>query len=122
MRQAQIDLLALYNLGERLFRARVPPGSYLIDRKVDTLILAGTTTSGCIRATAVDGFSYNYYVVVPEECAWDRGEVSHKINLFDIQEKYGDVRKLEDVLSYLDGLEDDLYAGVLPHVAAVGAG
>jgi len=99
-----------------------PLVGYLIDRKVDTLILAGTTTSGCIRATAVDGFSYNYYVVVPEECAWDRGEVSHKINLFDIQEKYGDVRKLEDVLSYLDGLEDDLYAGVLPHVAAVGAG
>jgi hypothetical protein len=41
-------------------------------------------------------------------------EVSHKINLFDIQEKYGDVRKLEDVLSYLDGLEDDLYAGSCP--------
>ncbi|OGO10171.1 MAG: hydrolase [Chloroflexi bacterium RBG_13_68_17] len=95
-----------------------PLVGYLIDMKVDTLILTGTTTSGCIRATAVDGFSYNYYVVVPEECAWDRGEVSHKINLFDIQEKYGDVRKLEDVLSYLDGLEDDLYAGVLPHVSA----
>jgi len=98
-----------------------PLVGYLIDMKVDTLILTGTTTSGCIRATAVDGFSYNYYVVVPEECAWDRGEVSHKVNLFDIQEKYGDVRKLQDVLSYLDGLPDDLYAGILPNAAAVGA-
>lgn len=95
-----------------------PLTSYLIDMKVDTIILAGTTTSGCIRATAVDGFSYNYYVVVPEECAWDRGEVSHKINLFDIQEKYGDVRKLDDVMSYLDGLPADLYAGILPNVEA----
>lgn len=99
-----------------------PLASYLIDMKVDTIILAGTTTSGCIRATAVDGFSYNYYVVVPEECAWDRGQVSHKVNLFDIQEKYGDVRKLDDVMSYLDGLDDDLYAGILPNVEAAPAG
>jgi nicotinamidase-related amidase len=95
-----------------------PLVGYLIDMQVDTLILTGTTTSGCIRATAVDGFSYNYHVVVPEECAWDRGEVSHKINLFDINEKYGDVRKLDDVLHYLDGLPDDLYEGILPWVGA----
>lgn len=88
--------------------------SYLIDMKVDTLILTGTTTSGCIRATAVDGFSYNYYVIVPEECVWDRGEVTHKNNLFDIQQKYGDVVKMEEVLTYLDSLPNDLYANLVP--------
>jgi maleamate amidohydrolase len=91
--------------------------SYLIDLGVDTIILTGTTTSGCIRATAVDGFSYNYYVIVPEECAWDRGEVSHKINLFDIQQKYGDVVKLDEVIAYLDGLPDGLFADKLPESA-----
>jgi nicotinamidase-related amidase len=91
-----------------------PLVSYLIDMQVDTVILTGTTTSGCIRATAVDGFSYNFYVVVPEECAWDRGEVTHKMNLHDIDAKYGDVRKLDDVLAYIDGLPDDLYTGILP--------
>nr|HMQ56620.1 isochorismatase family protein [Anaerolineae bacterium] len=74
------------------------------------------TTSGCIRATAVDGFSYNYFVVVPEECVWDRGEITHKNNLFDIHQKYGDVVGLNSVLSYLDGLPADLYAGILPPV------
>ena len=94
-----------------------PLVSYLIDMKVDTILLTGTTTSGCIRATAVDGFSYNYYVVVPEECAWDRGELTHKNNLFDIHQKYGDVVKLNDTLAYLDSLPDDLFADVLPSVA-----
>jgi nicotinamidase-related amidase len=91
---------------------------YLIDFGIDTIILTGTTTSGCIRATAVDGFSYNYYVVVPEECAWDRGEVSHKINLFDIHSKYGDVVKMNSVIDYLDTLPNDLFADKLPAAEA----
>jgi len=95
-----------------------PLVSYLLDMKVDTIILTGTTTSGCVRATAVDGFSYNYYVVVPEECVWDRGEVTHKINLFDIHQKYGDVVDLNNVLGYLDSLPDDLYADIFPAVEA----
>lgn len=93
---------------------QTPLVPYLIDMKVDTIILTGTTTSGCIRATAVDGFSYNYFVVVPEECVWDRGEVTHKNNLFDIHQKYGDVVGLNSVLNYLDGLPADLYEGILP--------
>jgi nicotinamidase-related amidase len=88
--------------------------SYLIDLKVDTLIVTGTTTSGCVRATCVDAFSYNYYTVVPEECVWDRGELSHKVNLFDLDQKYVDVVPLEKVLAYLDTLPSDLYAGLLP--------
>lgn len=81
-----------------------PLVSFLIDRQIDTLIVTGTTTSGCIRSTVVDGFSYNYYVIVPEECVWDRGEVTHKMNLFDIQQKYGDVVALDNVLAYLEKL------------------
>jgi len=96
-----------------------PLVAYLIDMKVDTVIVTGTTTSGCVRSTAVDGFSYNYYVVVPEECAWDRGEVTHKINLFDLHQKYADVVELDNVLNYLDTLPDGLFADVLPHAAAV---
>ena len=68
---------------------------------VDTCIVTGMVTSGCVRATVVDAFSHNYRVVVPEECVADRGELSHKVNLFDIHMKYGDVRPLADVLEYL---------------------
>ena len=55
-----------------------------------------------MRATVVDAFSYNYIVVVPEECVADRGVLPHKINLFDIQMKYGDVLPLEQVVAYLE--------------------
>ncbi len=75
--------------------------SLLTYHGVDTLIVTGMTTSGCVRATVVDAFSYNYVVVVPEECVADRGELPHKVNLFDIQQKYGDVLALDDVLAYL---------------------
>lgn len=68
---------------------------------VDTLIATGMTTSGCVRATAVDAFSYNYRVVVPEECVADRCQISHEIGLFDIDMKYGDVLPLDDVLDRL---------------------
>jgi maleamate amidohydrolase len=63
--------------------------------------VTGMVTSGCVRATVVDAFSHNYRVVVPEECVADRGELSHKVNLFDIHMKYGDVRPLADVLEHL---------------------
>jgi len=83
--------------------------SYLIDFGVDTLILTGTTTSGCIRSTAIDAFSYNYYCILPQECVWDRGQLSHKVNLFDINAKYGDVLELNPVLQYLDSIPTDLF-------------
>lgn len=71
---------------------------------VDTLILTGCTTSGCLRATAVDAYSYNFKVVVPEETAFDRFEASHAINLFDLNCKYADVIPTDEVLAYLQGL------------------
>jgi maleamate amidohydrolase len=83
--------------------------SYLVDLGVDGLIVCGVTTSGCVRATVVDGFSYNFRMAVVEECTFDRGEASHWINLFDMNQKYADVVSLDEVVTYLDGLEDGLF-------------
>jgi len=75
--------------------------SYLIALGADGLITCGTTTSGCVRASVIDAFSYNLPVTVVEECTFDRGEVSHKINLFDMQAKYADVVPVADTLAFL---------------------
>lgn len=77
---------------------------YLVLLGVDTLIVTGCTTSGCVRATVVDAFSYNYRVAVVQEATFDRGEVSHKVNLFDIHSKYGDVITLAEALGYARSL------------------
>ncbi len=73
----------------------------LISRGVDTVILLGCTTSGCIRATAVDACSYGFHTVVVEEGVGDRAELPHLASLFDIDNKYGDVVSLEDASAYL---------------------
>jgi nicotinamidase-related amidase len=70
--------------------------------KVDTLIVTGTTTSGCVRATVLDAFSDNMRVIVPEEACFDRIEVSHAINLFDMNAKYADVIPTREVVEYLE--------------------
>jgi nicotinamidase-related amidase len=80
---------------------------YLIELGTDTLIVTGTTTSGCVRAAVVDAVQYNFRAIVPEECVWDRGLLSHKVNLFDIQMKYGDVNPTDDVIRYVQGLKRD---------------
>ena len=81
-----------------------PLVSYLIDLGVDTLLLTGCTTSGCIRATAVDGFAYNFHCGVIEECVYDRSPLSHVVNLFDLQAKYADVVSLDTAIAYLASL------------------
>jgi nicotinamidase-related amidase len=78
--------------------------SQLIYHRVDTLVITGTVTSGCVRGTCLDAFNYNYRVIVPEECVCDRGETSHKVALFEIDVKYGDVLPLSDVTEYLEAL------------------
>jgi nicotinamidase-related amidase len=75
--------------------------SHLVDIGVDTLVMVGCTTSGCIRASVVDAFSYNYRVVVPEDCVYDRGDASHRINLFDMSQKYADVLPSSRLLTLL---------------------
>lgn len=76
----------------------------LISRRVDTLIITGCTTSGCVRATAVDACSYGFHTIVVEEAVGDRAALPHVASLFDIDAKYGDVVGLEETVSYLKGL------------------
>jgi maleamate amidohydrolase len=68
---------------------------------VDTVIVCGESTSGCVRATVVDGCTYRYRMIVVEECVFDRHEASHAINLFDMHQKYADVLPLAVVLDHL---------------------
>ena len=82
-----------------------PLASYLIDLGIDTLIVTGCTTSGCVRGTVVDGFAYNFRVVVPHDCVYDRSQVSHAVNLFDMSEKYADVMSCDEVMSAMKSTE-----------------
>jgi maleamate amidohydrolase len=76
----------------------------LTARGIDTLIVTGCSTSGCVRATAVDTMQYGFRPVVPRECVGDRHEGPHEANLFDINAKYGDVVALRDVMDRLQAL------------------
>lgn len=87
--------------------------SYLLDLGADTLVVCGTTTSGCVRATVTDAFSYNLRVGVVQECTFDRGEASHAMSLFDMHQKYADVVGLDDVLQRFAALPRDLYGDTL---------
>jgi len=78
-----------------------PLASMLTYLGVDTLVVTGMVTSGCVRATVIDAFSHNYRVTVPLECVADRSETSHQVNLFDMDMKYADVLPLADVLAYV---------------------
>ena len=73
----------------------------------DTVVLTGATTSGCIRASAVDAVQDGFSVLVPREAVGDRATGPHEANLFDIQAKYGDVIDLDDALGYLSGTPDE---------------
>lgn len=73
----------------------------LVSQGVDTLLIAGCTTSGCVRATAVDACSNGFHTIVVQEAVGDRAELPHLANLFDIDAKYGDVVELADALAYL---------------------
>jgi nicotinamidase-related amidase len=90
-----------------------PLASYLVELQTDTLIVCGTTTSGCVRASVVDAFSHGYRVAVVEECTFDRGELSHAINLFDMHAKYADVISQEAAAEYIGSLPDGLFEGMI---------
>lgn len=77
--------------------------SLLLYEGADTAVVTGMTTSGCVRATAVDAFQYNLDVVIPFECVADRSQISHKVNLLDLHMKYADVAPLDQVIDYLRG-------------------
>ena len=79
----------------------------LTTQRVDTLVLAGVTTSGCIRATAVDSLQHGYRTIVPEDAVGDRAEGPHRANLFDIDAKYGDVVTTDAVIDHLSENADE---------------
>jgi maleamate amidohydrolase len=76
----------------------------LVSRGVDTVLLAGCTTSGCVRATAVDACSLGFHTIVVQDAVGDRAELPQFASLFDIDAKYGDVVDLQEALEYLTGL------------------
>lgn len=78
-----------------------PLTSHLVGLGVDTVIVTGCTTSGCIRATAVDACALNFKVVVPEDAVYDRSQTSHAVNLFDMASKYADVMPTEQLIGAL---------------------
>jgi len=70
----------------------------------ESLIICGESTSGCVRASTVDAYSYAFHNVVVEECTYDRSPLSHKVNLFDLHHKYADVMHVDEVIAHLEGL------------------
>jgi len=75
--------------------------SYLIFHRIDTLILTGTSTSGCVRTTAAEASSYNYHIIIPQECVFDREPLWHEVTLAVLGQKYADVVPSQEVVSYL---------------------
>lgn len=97
--------------GERVIEKQYPSAFFGTDlagwlamRGVDTAIVAGCTTSGCVRATVVDAMGHGFRPMVPRECVGDRAEGPHEANLFDMDQKYADVMSLDGVLTALDRL------------------
>ena len=85
-----------------------PLSGFLNDLGADSLMVTGTTTSGCVRASVIDAFSSNYRVAVVEEGCFDRSQASHAINLCDMHAKYADVVTTGRAISYLDSLDVDM--------------
>jgi maleamate amidohydrolase len=83
--------------------------SYLTLLGCDSVIVTGTTTSGCVRATVLDAFSLNYRISIAEEGCFDRSQASHAINLCDMNAKYADVIKTAEVLAFFDTLPAGLF-------------
>ena len=95
-------------IGEYIVRKTQPSAffgtslaSWLHAKLVDTLLVTGCTTSGCIRASVVDAMSYNFRTVVVTDCVGDRAIAPHDANLFDMEQKYADLMTSEEVMAKL---------------------
>ena len=99
---AEDDIIIIKQYASAFFGTSL--AAMLTAQGVDTLIVTGCSTSGCIRATAVDGMQYGFRVMVPRECVGDRHAEPHEANLFDIDSKYGDVVSRAELLAYLSSL------------------
>jgi len=83
-----------------------PLVSHLVDLAVDTLVVTGCTTSGCVRSSVTDAFAYNFKVLVPDDAVYDRSLTSHAVNLWDMNAKYADVHSSAHILNLVEELED----------------
>lgn len=75
--------------------------AWLVQRGVDTLVVSGCTTSGCVRASVVDAISYNFRPIVARDCVGDRSLAAHEANLFDMAQKYADVLERDEIAAAL---------------------
>ncbi len=108
LQRGEDEVVILKKGASAFFGTNLP--SVLVSQGVDTIVLCGATTSGCIRATAVDLLQYGYPTLVPRECVGDRAQAPHEANLVDIQAKYADVVSAEDALSYLESVGEKIGA------------
>ncbi len=108
------DLMVLKQKPSGFFGSNLQ--SYLQLLGADSVIVTGTTTSGCVRATVLDAFSLNYHVTVVEDGCFDRAQASHAVNLLDMHAKYADVIPSSAVLDYIGGLAEDLFPNLPPGV------
>jgi len=81
-----------------------PLVAHLRMMKIESLIICGESTSGCVRASTVDAYSNGFHNTLVEECTYDRSMLSHKVNLFDLHHKYADVMHVGDVVAHLDAM------------------
>ncbi|MBI2962594.1 MAG: isochorismatase family protein [Deltaproteobacteria bacterium] len=93
------DLLLVKKYASAFFGTHL--AALLAARGIDTVMVTGCTTSGCVRATVVDALGYGFRPIVPREAVGDRADEPHEASLFDIDAKYGDVVSLEEALAYL---------------------
>lgn len=107
----EVDSRLQPNAGEPLFEKQWASGffktgldEYLRGKNVDSIVVTGLTTSGCVRATAVDGLQNDFKVVIPRQAVGDRNAAAHRANLFDLNAKYADVVDLDQVLEAIGNL------------------
>lgn len=84
---------------------RTPLPTWLTKHNVDTTIITGCTTSGCVRASIIDSFSFGYRTIVPEDCCGDQDPGPHKDNLRDVGRRYADVVNLAEVLTHFEKIQ-----------------
>jgi maleamate amidohydrolase len=99
-----VDLVFTKRMPSAFFET--PLGSYLVWHQIDTLVVTGGSTSGCVRATAVDSLSHGYRTIVPEECVADKHESYHFANLTDLQLKYADVVAVSEVVDWFNAFKE----------------
>lgn len=97
------ELVSVKKYASAFFQTNVD--TYLRSHGVDTVVMTGCTTSGCIRASAIDSLQCGYHTIVVRDGVGDRAQGPHEANLLDIDAKYGDVVPISDVLQYLKSLE-----------------